>query len=89
MRFLFRLDLSLHAGAGKKIGILIFASKHGLGFIAHDGSCRGLYVQAMSKYWSCAPPRLPTSKCNFFLYLGSDALGQGARFPGVFPDAPS
>ena len=27
MRFLFRLDLSLHAGAGKKIGILIFATK--------------------------------------------------------------
>ena len=29
MRFLFRLDLSLHAGAGKKFEILIFASKHG------------------------------------------------------------
>ena len=29
MRFLFRLDLSLHAGAEKKIGILIFGTKHG------------------------------------------------------------
>ena len=31
MRFLFHLDLSLHAGAGKKFGILNFESKHGLG----------------------------------------------------------
>ena len=30
MRFLFRLDLSLHAGAGKKIRILIFRTKHGV-----------------------------------------------------------
>ena len=30
MRFLFRLDLNLHAGAGKKIGILIFGTKHGV-----------------------------------------------------------
>ena len=30
MRFLFRLDLSLHADAGKKFGILVFATKHGL-----------------------------------------------------------
>ena len=29
MRFLFRLDLSLHAGAGKKFGILILGTKHG------------------------------------------------------------
>ena len=29
MRFLFRLDLSLHAGAGIFFEILIFASKHG------------------------------------------------------------
>ena len=29
MRFLFRLDLSLYAGAGKKIGILNFATKQG------------------------------------------------------------
>ena len=29
MCFLFRLDLSLHAGAGIFFGILIFASKHG------------------------------------------------------------
>ena len=31
MYFLFRLDLSLHAGVGKKIGILIFGTKHGEG----------------------------------------------------------
>ena len=30
MRFLFRLDLSLHTGAGKKIGILNFATKQGV-----------------------------------------------------------
>ena len=30
MRFLFRLDLSLHAGAGKKFGILNYATKQGL-----------------------------------------------------------
>ena len=30
MRFLFRLDLSLHAGAGKKIGILNYTTKQGL-----------------------------------------------------------
>ena len=30
MRFLFRLDLSLHAGAGKKFEILIFGTKHGV-----------------------------------------------------------
>jgi len=30
MRFLFCLDLSLHAGAGKKFGILNFVTKHGL-----------------------------------------------------------
>ena len=29
MRFLFRLDLSLHAGAGKKFGIWKFATKQG------------------------------------------------------------
>ena len=29
MYFLFRLDLSHHAGAGKKIGIWYFATKHG------------------------------------------------------------
>ena len=29
MRFLFRLDLSLHANAGKKIVIMIFGTKHG------------------------------------------------------------
>ena len=34
MRFLFRVDLSLHAGAGKKIEIWNFASKHGLGLQA-------------------------------------------------------
>ena len=28
--FLFRLDLSLHTGAGKKFGILNFITKHGL-----------------------------------------------------------
>ena len=33
MRFLFRLDLSLHAGAGKKFEILNFVTKHGLNFI--------------------------------------------------------
>ena len=30
MRFLFRLDLSLYAGAGNFFGILIFVTKHGL-----------------------------------------------------------
>ena len=30
MRFLFRLDLSLHAGVGKKFGILNYATKQGL-----------------------------------------------------------
>jgi len=30
MRFLFCLDLNLHAGAGKKNGILIFVTEHGL-----------------------------------------------------------
>ena len=30
MHFLFCLDLSLHAGAGKKFGILIFVTEHGL-----------------------------------------------------------
>ena len=30
MRFLFRLDLSLHAGAEKKFGILNLVTKHGL-----------------------------------------------------------
>jgi len=30
MRFLFCLDLSLNADAGKKIGILIFGTKHGV-----------------------------------------------------------
>ena len=30
MRFLFRLDLSLHAGAGIFFGILIFETKHGV-----------------------------------------------------------
>ena len=34
MRFLFRLDLSLHAGAGKKIGILNFATKQGVNDLA-------------------------------------------------------
>ena len=29
MRFLFRLNLSLRADVGKKIGILIFGTKHG------------------------------------------------------------
>ena len=29
MRFLFHLDLSLHANAGKKIVIMIFGTKHG------------------------------------------------------------
>jgi len=29
MHFLFRLDLSLHAGAEFFFGILVFASKHG------------------------------------------------------------
>ena len=29
MGFLFRLDLSLHAGAGKKFGILNYATKQG------------------------------------------------------------
>ena len=33
MRFLFRLDLNLHAGTGKKIGILIFGTKHGASLI--------------------------------------------------------
>ena len=31
MRFLFRLDLSLHVGAGKKFGIWNFVTEHGLG----------------------------------------------------------
>ena len=31
MRFLFRLDLSLHADDGKKCKILIFGTKHGTG----------------------------------------------------------
>ena len=31
MCFLFRLNLSLHVGAGKKIGILNFATKQGVG----------------------------------------------------------
>ena len=31
MCFLFRLDLSLHAGAGKKFGIWYFTTKHGPG----------------------------------------------------------
>ena len=35
MRFLFRLDLSLHAGVGKKIGILIFGTKHGVRLVLH------------------------------------------------------
>ena len=30
MRFLFRLDLSLHTGAGNFFGILIFGTKHGV-----------------------------------------------------------
>ena len=30
MRFLFRLDLSLHAGAGKKFEILVLVTKQGL-----------------------------------------------------------
>ena len=30
MRFLFCLDLSLHAGAGNFFGILIFGTKHGV-----------------------------------------------------------
>ena len=29
MRFIFRLDLNLHAGAGKKFGILNLGTKHG------------------------------------------------------------
>ena len=35
MRFLFRLDLSLHAGVGKKFVILIFGTKHGVRCILH------------------------------------------------------
>jgi hypothetical protein len=38
MRFLFRLDLSLYAGAGKKFGILIFGTEHGLGLSSGAGS---------------------------------------------------
>ena len=34
MCFLFRLDLSLHAGAKKKIGILNLVTKHGLVLIS-------------------------------------------------------
>ena len=37
MRFLFRLDLSLHAGAGKKFGIWNFVTKHGLSQKARKG----------------------------------------------------
>ena len=36
MHFLFRLDLSLHAGAGKKIRILIFATKRGLKLVGRQ-----------------------------------------------------
>jgi len=32
MRFLFHLDLRLHAGDGKKFGILIFGTKHVISF---------------------------------------------------------
>ena len=35
MRFLFRLDLNLYAGAGKKIGILNYATKQGLSRCSH------------------------------------------------------
>ena len=33
MRFIFRLDLNLHAGAGKKIGILNLETKHGVSIV--------------------------------------------------------
>ena len=42
MRFLFRLDLSLHAGTGKKFGILIFETKHGAKRSKHSNTPWGL-----------------------------------------------
>ena len=39
MRFLFRLNLSLRADVGKKIGILIFGTKQGVGLLF----CHGLF----------------------------------------------
>ena len=45
MRFLFRLNLSLHADAGKKIGILIFGTKHGERLCLHCIMILPLFVQ--------------------------------------------
>ena len=52
MRFLFRLDLNLHADAGKKFGILIFGTKHG-------ASSPLLWLQRISESWSGQPAATP------------------------------
>ena len=49
MRFLFRLDLILHAGAGKKIRILNFATKQGVRFSPVSSKVGSLMQQHQTK----------------------------------------
>ena len=53
MRFLFHLDLSLHAGAGKKIRILNSVTKQGA---CHLGNLGGLGRWSCSFCWTMLPP---------------------------------
>jgi hypothetical protein len=58
MRFLFRLDLSLHAGAEKKFGILILGTKHGPDLVAVLGMVQPKTLWALNldfRYVWCSP----------------------------------
>ena len=54
MRFLFRLDLSFHAGVGKKIEILNFVTKHGRGFVGVMHKAGNVGGEEEELCWVCA-----------------------------------
>ena len=55
MRFLFRIDLILYVGAGKKFGILNFATKQGV-------SCKN--------FWNFGTVALSFVFGNYYLIMG-------------------
>ena len=55
MHFLFCLDLSLHAGAGKKFGILIFVTEHGPSPIMRQGPCKNVFQNKLPIFRDSMP----------------------------------